>query len=50
VAEPRGTGAHPETQAALRRELALQPRADGYDRRSFLQLMGASLALAGLAG
>jgi molybdopterin-containing oxidoreductase family iron-sulfur binding subunit len=40
----------PEMQAALRRELALQPQADGYDRRSFLQLMGASLALAGLAG
>jgi molybdopterin-containing oxidoreductase family iron-sulfur binding subunit len=40
----------PESQAALRRELALMPRAEGYDRRTFLQLMGASLALAGLAG
>jgi MoCo/4Fe-4S cofactor protein with predicted Tat translocation signal len=39
----------PEAQAALRRELASTPMA-GYDRRSFLQLMGASLALAGIAG
>ena len=39
----------PETRAALQRELDT-PLPEGYDRRSFLQLMGASLALAGLAG
>jgi MoCo/4Fe-4S cofactor protein with predicted Tat translocation signal len=39
----------PEMQAALKAELAATPPS-GYDRRSFLQLMGASLALAGLAG
>ncbi len=38
----------PETRAALARAAA-EPLPEGFDRRSFLQLMGASLALAGLA-
>jgi len=39
----------PEARAVLARAAAAAPLPDGVDRRSFLQLMGASLALAGLA-
>lgn len=39
----------PEMQALLRHELAAGPENTSYSRRSFLQLMGASMALAGLA-
>jgi Fe-S-cluster-containing dehydrogenase component/anaerobic selenocysteine-containing dehydrogenase len=38
----------PAEHAGLQREVVATP--DGYSRRSFLQLMGASVALAGLAG
>src|SRR5437867_7079382 len=38
-----------QERLALQRELAL-PLPEGYSRRNFLQFMGASMALAGLAG